>query len=158
MFGLRIYKATFYPVGVMFDAGIARMLHQKEDVVEALFSGPPPATPKPRPTWTLAQSRGPNMSRVLRTWPADEPGECYSCGEPGAGECPKSKRSCGHHCNCSWVHDHCHWCGQDFGEESERNWRLNLPSEDRCPDCGAPVSASASSHRVNCPRAPGLPA
>jgi hypothetical protein len=49
--------------------------------------------------------------------PPVEEGECYSCGEPGAGKCPKSKRACGHHCNCSWVHDHCHWCGEEFGEE-----------------------------------------
>lgn len=32
-------------------------------------------------------------------------------------ECPTSKRPCGHHCNCSWVHDSCHWCGVEFGEE-----------------------------------------
>jgi len=44
--------------------------------------------------------------------------ECVSCGEetPRA-ECPESKRPCGHHCNCSWVHDHCCWCGAEFGEE-----------------------------------------
>lgn len=43
--------------------------------------------------------------------------ECYSCGDPGAGSCSHSKRSCGHHCNCSWVHDRCHWCGAEFGED-----------------------------------------
>lgn len=32
-------------------------------------------------------------------------------------ECPNSERPCGHHCNCSWIHDHCHWCGKDFGCE-----------------------------------------
>jgi hypothetical protein len=42
--------------------------------------------------------------------------ECYSCGDEDAGKCPKSQRACGHHCNCSWVHDHCHWCGKEFGE------------------------------------------
>lgn len=47
--------------------------------------------------------------------------DCHTCGESdGAeGECPKSKRPCGHHCNCSWVHDCCHWCGAEFGEEGE---------------------------------------
>lgn len=45
--------------------------------------------------------------------------DCYSCGEPGADHpCPNSKRPCGHHCNCSWVHDRCHWCGKEFGEEA----------------------------------------
>lgn len=48
-----------------------------------------------------------------------EPSDCLTCGEVvGAeGECPHSKRPCGHHCNCSWVHDHCHWCGVEFGED-----------------------------------------
>lgn len=45
-------------------------------------------------------------------------GECISCGEdmPRA-ECPKGQRPCGHHCNHSWTHDACHWCGHEFGEE-----------------------------------------
>ena len=45
--------------------------------------------------------------------------ECLSCGEDGCkeGECDKSKRECGHHCNCSWIHDKCCWCGKEFGEE-----------------------------------------
>lgn len=43
--------------------------------------------------------------------------DCISCGEEmPEGECPKSERPCGHHCNCSWVHDACDWCGQEFGE------------------------------------------
>ena len=55
------------------------------------------------------------MTRQVR----DE--DCGSCGEPDCveGECPRSKRSCGHHCNCSWVHDVCHWCGKTFGAEDE---------------------------------------
>lgn len=40
--------------------------------------------------------------------------ECLSCGEEGDQDpemkCPSAKRSCGHHCNCIWVHDRCHWC------------------------------------------------
>lgn len=40
------------------------------------------------------------------------PGECLSCGEPGATYqvCPASKRPCGHHCNHSLTHDRCDWC------------------------------------------------
>ncbi len=46
--------------------------------------------------------------------------ECCSCGEEiPKNDCPKSKRLCGHHCNCSWIHDACCWCGKEFGEESE---------------------------------------
>jgi len=43
---------------------------------------------------------------------------CGSCGEhgPKLGECSASKRICGHHCNCSWTHDECCWCGEEFGE------------------------------------------
>ncbi len=42
--------------------------------------------------------------------------ECSSCGEGCAlpNECPKSKRPCGHHCNHSWSHDECCWCGKEF--------------------------------------------
>ena len=51
---------------------------------------------------------------------------CDTCADPetegsedGApkNECPQSKRPCGHHCNCSWEQDICHWCGEEFGEE-----------------------------------------
>lgn len=43
--------------------------------------------------------------------------ECVSCGEAiPLNECPKSERPCGHHCNCSWTNDHCHWCDAEFGE------------------------------------------
>jgi hypothetical protein len=44
--------------------------------------------------------------------------ECLSCGEGlRKNDCPKSKRPCGHHCNHSWSHDACCWCGTNFGEE-----------------------------------------
>lgn len=43
--------------------------------------------------------------------------DCASCGELTPwNECPKSQRSCGHHCNHSWEQDICHWCGVTFGE------------------------------------------
>lgn len=42
---------------------------------------------------------------------------CYSCGEEQPkGECRESRRPCGHHCNCAWVQDICHWCHEEFGE------------------------------------------
>jgi hypothetical protein len=44
-------------------------------------------------------------------------GECASCGEAPNDECPASERPCGHHCNHSWTHDYCDWCGAEFGEE-----------------------------------------
>ncbi len=45
---------------------------------------------------------------------------CFTCGEgEPENECPKSLRPCGHHCNCSWDQDVCHWCGKEFGEEAE---------------------------------------
>lgn len=31
-------------------------------------------------------------------------------------QCPKSQRSCGHHCNHTWSHDECCWCGFITGE------------------------------------------
>ena len=43
--------------------------------------------------------------------------DCSSCGENmPKNECPNSKRPCGHHCNHSWSHDVCCWCGQAWGE------------------------------------------
>ena len=50
-------------------------------------------------------------------------GDCVSCpeGEP-EDECPKSLRSCGHHCNHSWDQDKCHWCGVEFGEDGVETW------------------------------------
>lgn len=42
---------------------------------------------------------------------------CGTCGEgPPEGECPQSKRPCGHHCNHVWDDGACHWCGKVFGE------------------------------------------
>ena len=47
--------------------------------------------------------------------------ECGSCGDDNCppNECPKSKRPCGHHCNHSWSHDACCWCGVQFGEDGD---------------------------------------
>lgn len=47
--------------------------------------------------------------------------DCYSCGEEGPknGECLGSKRPCGHHCNCIWIYDVCHWCGAYINDEGE---------------------------------------
>jgi len=43
--------------------------------------------------------------------------DCASCGEGVPADCPKSKRKCGHHCNHSWSHDICDWCGTEFGDD-----------------------------------------
>lgn len=44
--------------------------------------------------------------------------DCSSCGEGAPrGECSKSGRDCGHHCNHSWSHERCCWCGETFGEQ-----------------------------------------
>jgi hypothetical protein len=50
----------------------------------------------------------------------EEHDDCTSCAEGmPLNECPKSERPCGHHCNHSWSHDKCCWCGAEFGEEGE---------------------------------------
>ena len=50
-------------------------------------------------------------------------GDCSSCPEKmPEGECSKSLRPCGHHCNHSCDQDHCHWCGVEFGEDGEETW------------------------------------
>lgn len=72
---------------------------------------------------------------------SDTPSEekCYSCGEDQRlGECPKSKRACGHHCNCSWVNDLCHWCGKEFGAQSEEETTMTekQPNDNPCRVAG----------------------
>ncbi len=43
--------------------------------------------------------------------------ECFTCPEGlPEGECERSLRPCGHHCNHSWEQDLCHWCGTKFVE------------------------------------------
>jgi hypothetical protein len=73
----------------------------------------------------VSASDSPEVRAVTNSSPEAE-NECLSCGEFDRlnrplpeGECPTSKRPCGHHCNCSWVHDCCHWCGCEMGEEGE---------------------------------------
>ena len=52
-----------------------------------------------------------------------------TCGEVGDADqemqCPKSKRVCGHHCNCVWTHDDCCWCGKDFWLEENQSDKEN---------------------------------
>lgn len=46
----------------------------------------------------------------------------FCCEEGAQGyphSCAASKRACGHHCSCIWVHDACCWCGTEFGEYGE---------------------------------------
>jgi hypothetical protein len=65
-----------------------------------------------------------------------------------SGECWASQRGCGHHCNCSWVHDACHWCGKVVdldgtwpeGLREEANPRAFKPTAmcgatKKCPSC-----------------------
>lgn len=68
------------------------------------------------------------------TYPSepDIDSECASCEEdvPDAprGECPNSKRDCGHHCNCSWTQDACCWCGIEFlGDDETQQGEVRKP-------------------------------
>lgn len=46
--------------------------------------------------------------------------DCTSCSEGSVPhECPKAQRACGHHCNCIWTQDACHWCGATIDSEGE---------------------------------------
>lgn len=47
------------------------------------------------------------------------PEDCLECGDSIEKDpCPKSKKPCGHHCNHSWTHDVCCYCGKLWGEET----------------------------------------
>lgn len=68
--------------------------------------------------------------------------ECGTCGgDIPENECPQSKRSCGHHCNCVWVHDECHWCGAVFGDEDDPNF--GVPAAQSAPSTLWDVVADA---------------
>lgn len=60
-----------------------------------------------------------DLSEALTAAISAHLGECVSCGESPSPLCSESKRGCGHHCNCSWVHDKCCWCGVEFGEDAQ---------------------------------------
>ena len=91
---------------------------------------------------------------------------CITCGEgdgkDGQTECVKSKRECGHHCNHSWTHDVCCWCGKEFGEEGKKEggWGMK-PKTDTvdgwyCPRCVAIVSGEhVTFHETHDPRCGG---
>lgn len=50
-----------------------------------------------------------------------ESSECYSCeNKIPWNECKESKLECGHHCNCTWIHDMCHWCNEWIAEDKGR--------------------------------------
>jgi hypothetical protein len=54
--------------------------------------------------------------------PAGDP-NCLSCGEGDPrGECPRSRRACGHHCDHIHTHDRCDWCLVEFGEDGVETW------------------------------------
>lgn len=44
---------------------------------------------------------------------------CDSCGEDSSDSCVSSQRPCGHHCNHSWSHERCCWCGQEWGDDED---------------------------------------
>ena len=63
------------------------------------------------------------MSDHIPGLPEDE---CLTCLEGGypEGECDKSLRPCGHHCNHSWEQDCCHWCGAELVEDENGDFTL----------------------------------
>lgn len=81
-------------------------------------------------------------------------GDCISCGECGAeADCPRSHRFCGHHCNHSWSHDACCWCGAEWGEDdaekpgavraegaASAGEGLAIEGAPPCHECGAPAT------------------
>jgi hypothetical protein len=75
MFGLRVYRATFFPTTMApcLADRMQELLAEKRSIAAAILD--PPAEPEPAPSagidqWSLVQRRGPMLSRVLRTWPA----------------------------------------------------------------------------------------
>lgn len=56
--------------------------------------------------------------------------DCLSCPEGiPTGECAKSLRPCGHHCNHSWENENCHWCGWEYDPDSEDVAEMSPPTD-----------------------------
>jgi hypothetical protein len=85
-------------------------------------------------------SSGPPQAAQTGDGPwVDDPENCDTCAErprtalgilqePEAmplGECPLSKRRCGHHCNCTWTQDACCWCGFQLLGDGQVGWDLS---------------------------------
>lgn len=76
------------------------------------------------------------------TQPTDElADECSAChgDECAALRCLKAQRPCGHHCNCVMIHDHCHFCGMEWGESGIATGcdRHIFADTGECVVCGA---------------------
>lgn len=61
------------------------------------------------------------IQKLIEGWEDETPTECESCAwepdSPEAEPCFASRRECGHHCNHSWTHDRCCWCGKEWAGE-----------------------------------------
>lgn len=62
---------------------------------------------------------------------------CETCRQAEAHRhpCERSRRMCGHHCNHSWTHDACCWCGEEwsddeYDDDDEREANMTDESED----------------------------
>jgi hypothetical protein len=65
----------------------------------------------------MNEELGPLMDCPARGWDFARDNQCTSCAERlPKGDCSESRRTCLHHCNHSWTHDACCWCGEEFGE------------------------------------------
>lgn len=72
---------------------------------------------KPKP---LLQPVGPPGQPPARPEVASDFNECLSClNDLPPDECLESMLVCGHHCNHTWTHDECCWCGASFGDEDD---------------------------------------
>lgn len=78
-------------------------------------------------TWRWSKKK---FRRKMQEMDEKKFGRCTSCNDEvqGSVSCKESRRTCGHHCECSWLWDKCCWCGEEFGE------KLGL-----CPHCGQPA-------------------
>lgn len=68
---------------------------------------------------------------------------CESCAQGIAGnECPQTKRPCGHHCECLWSQDVCHWCGVEITDSGEVG-AIPEPPSIAAPDRAVQVAREA---------------
>ena len=107
------------------NSGGEKLAHDGRDVVQ---EEPDPAAVRPSgmcgeskvcsgcPSHFLCSLKA---SAEMQTILARRVADCMSCAEAQPwDECPDSRQSCGHHCECSWVHDRCCWCGATFGDDA----------------------------------------
>lgn len=111
---LRRQAAKIRPVVIGTAKGVMPVRPSESGFDPAFEDAPPPAAGP----YSIVLPPGQRLVHLGKNEMSTRAG-CASCGEEVPADCPKSERPCGHHCNHSWIHDECCWCGKVWTAEDE---------------------------------------